>query len=81
LAGEGFWRVAFLIVASGLVYTGFSEWLNATVRQSWRYSDLMPIIPWLGLGLSPMLQWLVIPSLALAAAGRRRPSGDTGKSS
>jgi hypothetical protein len=77
---EGFWRIPFLVVAFGLAYTGYSEWLNATVRQRCAYSDLMPVIPWLGLGLSPMLQWLAIPSLALAAAGRRRPSGDTGKS-
>jgi hypothetical protein len=74
---DGFWRVAFLVIAFGLVYTGYSEWLNATVRQSWTYSDLMPVIPWLGLGLSPMLQWLVIPSLALAAARRGRLLGDT----
>jgi hypothetical protein len=67
----------FLVIAFGLVYTGYSEWLNATVRQSWTYSDLMPVIPWLGLGLSPMLQWLVIPSLALAAARRGRLLRDT----
>jgi hypothetical protein len=78
---DGFWRVAVLVIAFGLVYTGCSEWLNATVRQSWTYSDLMPVIPWLGLGLSPMLQWLVIPSLALSAAGRRDPNSDTGKPS
>jgi len=75
---KGFWHVAVLVIALGLAYTGYSEWLNATVRQSWTYSHLMPVIPWLGLGLSPMLQWLVIPSLALLASGRRRPSGAAG---
>ena len=78
---DGFWRVAFLVIAFGLVYTGYSEWLSATVRQSWTYSYRMPVIPWLGLGLSPMVQWLVIPSLALLASGRRRPSGAAGKPS
>jgi hypothetical protein len=78
---DGFWCVAVLVIAFGLVYTGYSEWMNATVRQSWTYSDLMPVIPWLGLGLSPLLQWLVIPSLALSAAGRRHSNSDTGKPS
>jgi hypothetical protein len=68
---EGFWRVALLTIASGLVYTGFSEWQNTTVRHSWTCSDLMPVIPGLGLGLSPALQWLVIPSLALWGARPR----------
>ncbi len=29
----------------GLVYAGFSEWLNVSVRRSWSYSELMPVIP------------------------------------
>jgi hypothetical protein len=65
---QAFRRVTLLTIAAGLVYAGFSEWLNTTVRQSWSYSDLMPIVPGLGLGLSPLLQWLVIPSLALWTA-------------
>jgi hypothetical protein len=65
---QAFRRVALLTIVAGLAYTGFSEWLNTAVRQSWGYSDLMPIIPGLRLGLSPVLQWLVIPSLALWTA-------------
>jgi hypothetical protein len=78
---EGYSRVAVLIVASGLAYTGFSEWQNTTIRQSWTYSHLMPVIPGLGVGLSPMLQWLVIPSLALSAVQRRRRRGESAKPS
>jgi hypothetical protein len=47
-------------------YTVFSEWLNTSVRHAWVYSDLMPVVPVIGTGLSPLLQWLVIPTLALA---------------
>ena len=65
---RSFGPVALLTIAAGLVYTGFSEWLNTTVRQSWTYSDSMPVIPKLGLGVSPLLQWLIVPALALAAA-------------
>jgi hypothetical protein len=52
----------------GLAYTVFSEWLNTVVRQSWAYSGLMPTLPLLGTGLSPFLQWLVVPGIALYLA-------------
>lgn len=65
---EAFPRVAGLVLVSGLVYTGFSEWLNTAVRHSWAYGEWMPVIPGLELGLSPMLQWVAVPAVALAAA-------------
>lgn len=71
VAGRSGWpaeasrRVALLTIAAGLAYTGFSEWLNTAVRQSWTYSELMPVIPGLGVGWSPVLQWIAIPALAL----------------
>ena len=48
----------------------FSEWLNVVVRQTWAYSDLMPIVPVIGTGLSPLLQWMAVPLLALHIARR-----------
>jgi len=36
-----------------------------TVRQSWAYSPLMPVLPVTGTGLAPLLQWIVVPSTAL----------------
>ena len=70
-AGESPLNVALLTIAFGLLYSGYSEWLNTTVRQSWTYSDGMPVVPVLGLGLSPLLRWLAIPVLALWAADPR----------
>ena len=32
---------------------------------SWRYTPEMPVTPWLGIGLSPLLMWLVVPLLVL----------------
>lgn len=63
-----FARVAVLSVVIGVLYTGFSEWLNTAVRASWTYSDRMPIVPVLGarIGLSPLLQWIVVPAAAFA---------------
>ena len=51
-------------IGFGLTYTVFSEWLNVTVRKSWTYSELMPVILPLDTGLTPVLQWIVVPILA-----------------
>ena len=63
----GFKRVAAATLLFGIVYTVFSEWLNVVVRASWAYSDwtIVPIGS-LRIGLSPLLQWIIVPSAALA---------------
>ena len=68
-------RMVLAAVLLGLGYTVFSEWLNVRIRQSWSYTEAMPILPPFGTGLAPFLQWLVVPGLAFATAvswGRRR---------
>jgi hypothetical protein len=67
---QRFVPVAVAGVVIGLSYTVYSEWLNTEVRKSWTYSALMPTLPWLGTGLSPFLQWLVVPTIAFAAVRR-----------
>lgn len=72
---QGARPVALVSIAFGIAYTAFSEWLNVEVRGTWAYRDLMPVIPILGVGVSPMLQWVVLPGLALWLAiprGARR---------
>jgi len=64
-------RVVALTVGFGLAYTTFSEWLNVVVRKSWAYSELMPIVPGINVGLSPLLQWVVLPVAAFWVARRR----------
>lgn len=66
--GGRFLRVAGLALALGLAYAVFSEWLNVVVRAAWAYSDWMPIVSIAGLkiGLSPLLQWIVVPGAAFA---------------
>lgn len=49
----------------GIGYTIYSEWLNVSVRGSWSYAESMPVIPMLGTGLTPLLQWIVVPTAAL----------------
>jgi hypothetical protein len=60
-------------LALGLSYTIFSEWLNTGVRANWTYSDLMPVVPLIGTGLAPLLQWIVAPTLAMWLALGRAP--------
>ena len=63
-------------LAFGVVYTIFSEWLNTSVRGSWTYSDLMPVLPVTGTGLAPLLQWFAVPTLAQWITVSRAPCID-----
>jgi hypothetical protein len=70
LLGDSRWphvayrRVGLVTILIGIGYTIFSEWLNIEVREAWAYRDLMPIIPVINAGLSPVAQWIVLPVLA-----------------
>lgn len=57
---------AFLAALQGLAL----EWLSLR-QMRWSYAPSMPIDPVTGLGLMPILQWLVLP-LAILWAVRRR---------
>ena len=64
-------RVRPVLVATlvfGIGYTIFSEWLNVTVRGSWAYTSLMPVLPVLGTGVTPLLQWIIVPLVAMRMA-------------
>lgn len=60
---------AVLFAGIGLGYTVYSEWHNTTVSKTWEYSPLMPVI--FGIGLSPLLQWVVIPPAVMWLVHRR----------
>lgn len=76
VAGDGrwprkrYWQVAALAMILGVGYTLFSEWLNVIVRKAWAYSALMPVLslPGFEIGLSPLLQWIILPAAAFAIA-------------
>ena len=69
-ARAAYLRVAVLTIGFGVAYTIFSEWLNVVVRKSWDYSSFMPIVPGMNVGLSPLLQWVVVPVAGFWLAGR-----------
>jgi hypothetical protein len=58
---QGYIRVAVLATALGVGATVVSEWLSVEVWGRWAYAPAMPLIPPLGTGLSPLLEWLLIP--------------------
>ena len=60
--------VAIAVVVIGIGYTIGSEYVNTAARQSWSYTEWMPTLPWLGTGLAPLAQWIVLPGSALASA-------------
>jgi hypothetical protein len=68
---QRFGAVAAATVLLALSYTVFSEWLNTEVRESWAYREAMPRLPVLGTGLSPLLQWIVVPVLGFRWARPR----------
>ncbi len=68
-------EVAGLSMLFGLVYTVYSEWFNVSVRGSWAYADSMPTIPPLGTGLTPTLQWVVVPLVVFDVVRRAAKRG------
>ena len=70
---EGSRKVLMASLTIGIGYTIYSEWVNTSVRSSWAYSDFMPVVPLIGTGLSPLLQWIVVPTLSLWVAIGRAP--------
>jgi hypothetical protein len=65
---RGYGRTAAVTVLFGVGYTVFSEWLNVSVRESWSYAPAMPRVPPFGTGLSPLLQWIVVPTVSFVWA-------------
>lgn len=61
--------VAIGATVLGVAYTIYSERMNLE-GGGWAYSNAMPIVPPFGIGLSPVLQWLVVPPVGLAVARR-----------
>jgi hypothetical protein len=65
---ERFGRVALVATLLGVAATAAIEWLAVEVQGRWAYAPAMPRLPPLGTGLTPVLQWTVLPPLCLLAA-------------
>jgi hypothetical protein len=51
------------------------EWVSVRLER-WTYGPLMPIEPVSGLGLAPILQWLILPLMLLWAVRRKQLRSD-----
>ena len=73
---DRFGAVALLTIGAGLAFTIYSEWHNTVVLDTWTYALGMPTL--LDIGLAPLAQWLVIPSILFwrihVRVGRCTPS-------
>ena len=50
-----------LMLSVGLGLALAVEWVGLHLLRRWAYSDRMPLLPLLGVGVSPLLQMLVLP--------------------
>lgn len=87
LFGTGDWPferhglVATVSTAAGVAFTVHSEWRNVEVHGNWAYSEWVPTLPVLGTGLSPLAQWIIVPTAAFlvgTAGGHVGTSGHDG---
>lgn len=62
-----------VMLATGLVMSVSIEWIAVHIVGRWAYTERMPLVPGLGVGLLPILQMLVLPPLIfwIAAAWDR----------
>ena len=57
----------------GLMANVGLEYLSTEVTGRWAYDGAMPLLPVLGTGLSPILQWVIVPMLVLWYMRRLAP--------
>jgi len=60
-----------LFVVFGVSYTIFSEIKNVSLNKLWGYSDLMPIIPHVEVGVVPLIQWVIVPIILVFIVRRQ----------
>lgn len=77
LASWSWRRLATLTAMLGVGYTVFSEWTNTAIFGSWAYAPAMPRIDFgtIEVGLTPLVQWLVLPPLAIYLTRRSYLAG------
>jgi amino acid transporter len=59
------WAGGAIVVLGAMAFTAWSEWYNVYRAGSWSYTASMPTI--FGIGLSPLLQWLILPPVLVVA--------------
>lgn len=63
------WQLG-LFMAVGIGLTVGFEYYYTEISLRWTYSELMPRVPPFGTGLSPLIQWIVVPLLVVSLTRR-----------
>jgi hypothetical protein len=63
------WFGGSIMIAAGLAFTAYSEWYNVYQARAWSYDVSMPLV--FGIGLTPLLQWMMIPVVMIVLFRRR----------
>ena len=58
-------------IAIGIIITVVIEAMAIHVLNRWQYAITMPTLPILGTGITPILQWLIIPPIIVSIMPRR----------
>lgn len=64
------WQL-LLFLSVGIALTVGFEYYYTNITLRWTYSELMPLVPPFGTGLSPLLQWIIVPLLTLGITRRQ----------
>jgi hypothetical protein len=59
------WREIAGFVGFGVIITIVFESFATGILDRWEYVEAMPILPILGTGLLPLLQWIILPPLVV----------------
>lgn len=74
------WLEMTAFIALGVIITIAIEYLATRTEHwagAWEYSTSMPTLPFLGTGLTPLLQWILLPPIAIWFVRRQLSSGIT----
>lgn len=52
-----------VMITSGLILAVLVEWVAVHILSRWKYTDAMPQVPGLGMGLVPLAQMVLLPPL------------------
>ncbi|MEO5978622.1 MAG: hypothetical protein ABIS36_17475 [Chryseolinea sp.] len=61
-------KIIALALVGGIGATIVEMWY--TSKGDWAYADAMPLIPWLGVGVSPILQFTILPIIIFFVSKR-----------
>ena len=66
------WTGGLIVVIAAMAFTAWSEWYNVYRAGAWGYATSMPLI--FGIGLTPLLQWLILPPVMVVAYRKLWPA-------